>query len=145
MGSRTGLRLRIDCISRRWQHYVLRSVSVLALLVGLTLVWVSISPETHRKITAGSIHDVAEIGAGFYTAIAIVQITFVLLAAPAATAGAICLDRDRGTLTHMLLTDLSDAEIVLGKLLARLGPVVALAGASLPVLSITTSARRCGT
>ncbi len=125
-------------LSRRWQHYALRSFSVLALLLGLTFVWVSITPQTHKNIAAGSIHDIAEIGTSFYVSIAIVQITFVLLAAPAATAGAICLDRARGTLTHMLVTDLSDAEIVLGKLLARLGPVVALVCASLPVLSITT-------
>ena len=44
----------------------------------------------------------------------------MMLAAPAATAGAICVDRARGTLTHMLATDLSDPEIVLGKLAARL-------------------------
>ena len=44
------------------------------------------------------------------------QLTLVLLAAPAATAGAICVDRRRGTLMHMLMTDLSAGEIVLGKL-----------------------------
>ena len=49
-----------------------------------------------------------------------------MLAAPAATAGAICLDRACGTLAHLLATDLSDPEIVLGKLAAQdltgLGP-----------------------
>ena len=53
-----------------------------------------------------------------------VELTLVMLAAPAATAGAICVDRARGTLAHMLATDLSDPEIVLGKLAARLLPVL---------------------
>ena len=62
----------------------------------------------------------------------------MILAAPAATAGAICLDRARGTLAHMLMTDLSDAEIVLGKLAARMVPVMALVACSWPVMSIGT-------
>ena len=66
------------------------------------------------------------------------QLTLVLLAAPAATAGAICLDRSRGTLTHLLVTDLSDREIVLGKLAARLTPVVVMIAATLPVMELLT-------
>ena len=64
------------------------------------------------------------------------QLTLVLLAAPAATAGAICLDRARGTLAHMLMTDLSVAEIVLGKLAARLVPVLTMLACTLPVLAL---------
>jgi ABC-type Na+ efflux pump permease subunit len=59
-----------------------------------------------------------------------------MLAAPAATAGAICVDRARGTLDHMLMTDLSDTEIVLGKLAARLLPVFGLVACSWPVMAI---------
>ena len=66
------------------------------------------------------------------------QLTLVLLAAPAATAGAICLDRSRGTLTHLLVTDLTDREIVLGKLAARLTPVLVLVAATLPVMELLT-------
>ena len=47
----------------------------------------------------------------------------VLVVAPAATAGALCQDRARGILALMATTDLSDSEIVLGKLLSRLGPI----------------------
>ena len=61
-----------------------------------------------------------------------------MLAAPAATAGAICVDRARGTLTHMLATDLSDPEIVLGKLAARLLPVLGLVACSWPVLALSS-------
>ena len=44
----------------------------------------------------------------------------ILLAAPACTAGSIGLDKARRTLLHMLITDLSDTEIILGKLAAQL-------------------------
>ena len=67
-----------------------------------------------------------------------VELALVMLAVPAATAGAICLDRSRGTLEHLLTTDLSDAEIVLGKLAARLMPALGLVACCLPVLALST-------
>ena len=60
----------------------------------------------------------------------------VLLAAPAATASAVCVDKSRGTLLHAFVTDLTDREIVLGKLGARLAPVLSLLACGLPVLAI---------
>lgn len=67
-----------------------------------------------------------------------VELGLVMLAAPAATAGAICVDRGRGTLTHMLVTDLSDTEIVVGKLAARLLPVLGLVACTWPVMAISS-------
>jgi ABC-type transport system involved in multi-copper enzyme maturation permease subunit len=78
----------------------------------------------------------ASLGEEFYYAIATVQILLVLLVAPAATAGAICVDRARGTLTHILVTDLDDSEIVLGKLAARVLPVFSLVAVTVPVLAL---------
>ena len=48
------------------------------------------------------------------------------------------MDRARGTLAHMLMTDLSDAEIVLGKLAARLLPVLGLVACTWPVMAISS-------
>jgi hypothetical protein len=73
-----------------------------------------------------------------YRAIAAIELSLILLAAPAATAGAVCLDKARGTLDHILATDLSDAEIVLGKLGVRLIPVLGLVACTLPVLALST-------
>jgi ABC-type transport system involved in multi-copper enzyme maturation permease subunit len=83
-----------------------------------------------------TIRALAEIGGLFYAAVMGTELTLVLLAAPAATAGAICIDRARGTLTHLLVTDLNDAEIVLGKLAARLLPVIGLVVCGLPVMAL---------
>jgi ABC-type transport system involved in multi-copper enzyme maturation permease subunit len=80
----------------------------------------------------------ASLGEHFFIALIGTQLTLVLLAAPAATAGAICLDRARGTLTHLLVTDLSDREIVLGKLAARLVPVLCLIACALPMMELLT-------
>src|SRR5262245_61261039 len=108
--------------SRRWQGYALRSLFVLALLTALVVIaWHYLSP---RRFQVNTLRELAFLGEKFYLAAAGTQLTLVLLAAPAATAGAICLDRARGTLSHMLATDLTDFEIVVGKLLARLVPVL---------------------
>ncbi len=120
--------------SRRWQGYALRSLFVLTLLASLVLVWVGRTDL--RNVT--TFKALAEVGQEFFLAVIGTQITLVLLAAPAATAGAICLDRARGTLAHLMVTDLSDGEIVLGKLAARLVPVLGLVGCALPVMAILT-------
>ena len=73
---------------------------------------------------------------GVFRAIVFTLLSLVLLAAPAATAGAICQDRSSGSLAQLLATDLSDAEIVLGKLGVRLVPVVGLVACALLVLAI---------
>ena len=83
-----------------------------------------------------SVKELAEGGQYIFYAIATTELVVVLLVAPAATAGAICLDRARGNLTHMLATELTSSEIVLGKLAARLLPVAALVMATIPVLAL---------
>jgi ABC-type transport system involved in multi-copper enzyme maturation permease subunit len=85
-----------------------------------------------------SVRSAAQVGQSFFYAIVGTQIALVLLAAPAATAGAICLDKARGTLAHLLVTDLADAEIVLGKLAARLTAAVGFVGCVLPVMALST-------
>ncbi len=118
--------------SRRWQVYAARSALVGILLVALLLAhWNASSGMTITTPAA-----LARIGEALYMAIVGTQLALVLLAAPAATAGAICLDKVRGTLTHLLVTDLSDGEIVLGKLAARLVPVVGCVGCVLPVMAL---------
>jgi len=120
--------------SRRWQGYALRSSFVLLLLVALLVIWKTTIPRPGES----ELHFMAWLGEWFFLAVIGTQLTLVLLAAPAATAGAICLDRARGTLTHMLMTDLSDAEIVLGKLAARLVPVLGLVAFTLPMMALLT-------
>jgi ABC-type transport system involved in multi-copper enzyme maturation permease subunit len=116
--------------ARRWQVYALRAVYVGLLLAGLALSW----GPSDRRLNGPA--DAAAIGRLFLLTVIGVQLAVVLLAAPAATAGAICVDKARGTLLHAFVTQLTDREIVLGKLGARLIPVLALMACGLPVLAL---------
>jgi len=120
--------------SRRWQGYALRSLLVLLLLLGLSGVWLG----NHDGTRELSVQQLAEIGRGFYAVTTLIVLGLVGLAAPAATAGAICLDKARGNLTLLFSTDLTDAEIVLGKLAARLVPVLGLIACAAPVQALAT-------
>jgi ABC-type transport system involved in multi-copper enzyme maturation permease subunit len=120
--------------TRRWQMYAGRSTFIGLILLGLGIVWGNYA----QRADLAEIKVQAEIAQQFYTSVVSIALMMVLLAAPAATAGAICLDKARGTLFHVLVTDLSYAEIVLGKLAARLGPVLGLIAGSLPVLALMT-------
>jgi ABC-type transport system involved in multi-copper enzyme maturation permease subunit len=120
--------------SRRWQVYAGRSLFVAALLVGLWSAWLS------RASNQGvpTIQIMASVGQGFFSAIAFTQLTFTLMVAPASTAGAICQDRSSGKLEQLLTTELSDSEIILGKLAARLLPMLGLVTCALPALALCT-------
>ena len=124
--------------ARRWQLYALRVLFVGAILVGLAFVWYEMTLHRGVRETA-SLAELAAYGETIYLTIVSIELTLILLAAPAATAGAVCLDKARGTLDHMLATDLSNAEIVLGKLGVRLIPVLGLVACVVPVVALAGS------
>ena len=110
---------------------------------GLILVGMMIVQSDRPRPARGpvvSLHDLAVIGEQTYRSFVMIELTLILLVAPAVTAGAICLDKTRGTLDHMLVTDLSNAEIVLGKLAVRLIPVLGLIACVLPVTGLDGAA-----
>jgi ABC-type transport system involved in multi-copper enzyme maturation permease subunit len=120
--------------SRRWQWYATRSLFVGMLFAALTLAY----SKSESELVGSNLRGLAQLGEGFYIAVVGTQLTLVFLAAPAATAGAVCHDRATGMMTHVLVTDLSDSEVVLGKLAARLVPVLGLVACALPLLAILT-------
>ena len=123
--------------SRRWHGYVLRSVLVLSMLTALWIAWMMMESSL-QQTTGGMTRQFAELGQYFYQGVAGIQLTLALLAAPAATAGAVCIDRSRGWLEHMFVTHLSNTEIVLGKFAARFATILAFVLAGLPVLAISS-------
>jgi ABC-type transport system involved in multi-copper enzyme maturation permease subunit len=108
---------------------------LLGALSSLLVVWAA---ELAFGPDALSIYRLARVGEAFFYAIVGTQLVLVLLAAPAYTAGAICLDKTSGRLTHMLVTDLSATEIVLGKLGPRLLSIFGLLLATVPILALST-------
>jgi ABC-type transport system involved in multi-copper enzyme maturation permease subunit len=121
--------------TRRWQLYALRTAFGSIILLGMMFAWHSVERSTHSDETV-SIQVLARYGESLYATITSIELSLVLLAAPALTAGALCLDKMRGTMDHILATDLSNAEIVLGKLGARLVPVLGLIACILPVAAL---------
>jgi ABC-type transport system involved in multi-copper enzyme maturation permease subunit len=122
--------------SRRWVYYAGRSLFVAFLLAALVLTWWSQVSWYGNRLSNRQL--LAMVGENFFYAVMGTQLTLILLAAPAVTAGAVCLDKTRGTLLHLLVTDLSSAEIILGKLGTGLINVLALVACSMPVLFLAT-------
>ncbi len=125
-----------ECIvqSRRWQFFAMRVFVVSALLAGLSVVWAMRMQDPQAQTLA----RLAEVGVSFYQVLIAIQVSIVLFAAPAATAGSICTDKSRGTLSHVFTTDLSNLELILGKLGSRLLPVLLLTACMLPVTMLAT-------
>jgi ABC-type transport system involved in multi-copper enzyme maturation permease subunit len=123
--------------SRRWTAYALRVLLVAAMLVALWIAWLGV--ECRRDLNPASIRQyLSELGERLYYGVAGIEMTLALVVAPAATAGAVCVDRARGWLAHLFVTEVSDCEIVTGKLVARLAWTFALVLTGVPVLAICT-------
>ncbi len=89
------------------------------------------SPEGGLSIAA-----VSRLTAQFYASFAWWTLLGVLFITPAIAAGAIATERERRTIEYLFATDLSNSEIVLDKLVARLLTVGQIVLAAFPLLAI---------
>src|SRR5436305_1999392 len=120
--------------SRRWQMYAVRALFVTVLLATVTIVWAhNVEPNAEFGPDRKAYE---KMGTALYEAFVGTQLAIILLVAPAATAGTVCQDKARGNLLHLLVTDITSREIILGKLAARLIPVLGLVLSSVPVMMI---------
>ena len=78
----------------------------------------------------------ADIGRALFVAMLILLTLIVLVLAPASTAGAISLEREKQTLDLLTTTPISSLAIVLGKLLSALSWILLLLLASIPVTAL---------
>ncbi len=78
----------------------------------------------------------ARFGGILYVMFAMLQLTLMLFFAPLFTAAAVSYEKDRRTFTLLLMTDLSDLEIVLGKLVAGLLNILMILAASIGLVSL---------
>ncbi len=119
-------------IPRRGRHYLGR-VTYLGTLwvIGLTA-WLAVIGWS-RWPTLG---DTARFGPLLFQVQTYVQLVLFLFFAALSTASAVAQEKDRRTFLLLLMTDLRDREIVLGKLLGSLLPIGLLLLASVPVLMV---------
>jgi len=119
--------------ARRGRFYLVRALYAAILLVILWTVHSAWSSETGGEIPARLVNWFAF---STFCGIAIGQEVLVLALTPALVAGVIADEKTRKTLHYLLASQLTSAEIVVGKLLVRMLYVVVLLGVSLPVLSL---------
>src|SRR5262245_20934185 len=86
-----------------------------------------------RNATLG---ETASFGLLFFQIIAFVQLLLTLFFAALSAAGAVSQEKDRRTFVLLLLTDMRDYEIVLGKLVGALLPIIILLLVSAPILAM---------
>jgi ABC-type transport system involved in multi-copper enzyme maturation permease subunit len=116
-------------LPRRPGHYVTRTVYLSILWVlGLTIWQATVGWE--QPATLG---DLARFGLLQFQVLVYVQLAVVPFVAALAAAGAITQEKDRRTFLLLLLTDLRNYEIVLGKLLGSQLPIALVLFATLPI------------
>src|SRR5437588_2713548 len=117
-------------VPRRPRHYATRAAYLGALWVISVTAWLSALGWT-RPSTLG---ETARFGPLLFQVLTFVQLALFLFFSALSAASAVSLEKDRRTFVLLLLTDLRDFEIVLGKVLGSLLPIGLLLLGSLPVL-----------
>jgi ABC-type Na+ efflux pump permease subunit len=119
---------------RRPQHFIYRTAYAFGLFLLMVTAWL-VMVGTQEVRTVG---DVSRFGAVLFQILAPLQLALVtFLAAQSATSG-VAQEKDRRTILLLLMTRLTDHELVLGKLLASLLDVLVMLLAGLPVFVLMT-------
>ncbi len=116
---------------RRLRHAFIRW-GYLALLIGVLLVAIVVTSTDKTSLS-----DLAKASSQVLTWISRVQLAMICLLAPIFTASAITQERDSQTYNILLVTPLSNAQIIFGSLMSRLYFVIALLLSGVPVFAIT--------
>ncbi len=114
---------------RRPRHYVVRAVYVVALLILMCTAWLVVAGTQIIR----NVGDMARFGSILFQILAPLQLALLAFLAALVSASAVSQEKDRRTLILMLMTRMTNSELVLGKLLASLLNVFAMLAAALPV------------
>jgi len=117
---------------RRTRLYVSRTAYGLVLLVLIATAWMVL---TGTQLVR-DVGDLARFGMILFQILAPLQLTLALFFSAVLAASAVAQEKDRRTLILLLLSRLSNSELVLGKLLASLLHVLVMLAAGLPVFMI---------
>ncbi len=116
--------------ARRSRYFWVRCVYALFLLFMLVMTYVS-----HQQSRMFGNQGVANLARDFFNLFTSVQLTAIMLLTPAMTAGTIAGELERKTLDYLLVSPLSSASILWGKLGARLLLAGLLIAGGVPVLA----------
>jgi ABC-type Na+ efflux pump permease subunit len=119
-------------VPRRGGHFPARAALVgLIAILGITTWQATVG--FARDATLG---ETANFGQLLFQLVSFVQLLLVLFFGALSAAGAVSQEKDRRTFVLLLLTDMRDYEIVLGKLIGALLPILLLILVSAPVLAL---------
>jgi ABC-type transport system involved in multi-copper enzyme maturation permease subunit len=119
-------------LPRRPRHYLTRAFYLGALWILLLTIWQT----TVGWEYAATLGDLARFGLAAFQVLAYLQLTVLLFFSALSAAGTVSLEKDRRTFLLLLLTDLRNYEIVLGKLVGSLLHIGLLLVGSIPVFSL---------
>ncbi len=111
----------------------------LLLLAGFTVMIYLLAAQSAAQSAAfggGNPYASASVGQAVFTVLLFLQVLLVVFLAPAATSGAISLEREKQTLDLLTATPVSTLGIVLGKLASALAFVFVLILASIPLTAV---------
>jgi ABC-2 type transport system permease protein len=113
-------------------------ILTLHLLVVAGFAWMieTFAERVYANSFSGSLSVSADIGRELFAAIVMLLTLTVLVLAPASTAGAISMEREKQTLDLLTTTPISSLAIILGKLISALSWVLLLLLASIPVTAL---------
>ncbi|MFW6170751.1 MAG: hypothetical protein ACODAD_09695, partial [Planctomycetota bacterium] len=119
---------------RRPRHFLYRTVYVTGLLLLMGTAWLRVTG-TQIILNVG---DMAHFGAILFQILALLQLALVFFFSAMGAASSVCQEKDRRTLILLLLTRMSNTELVLGKLFASLLNLFFMVAAALPVFMLIT-------
>jgi ABC-type transport system involved in multi-copper enzyme maturation permease subunit len=119
---------------RRPNLYVIRSVYVAVLLVLMCTAWLVLAGTQIIR----NVGDMARFGSILFQILAPLQLAVMVFLAAMVAASAVSQEKDRRTLILLLMTRMSNLELVLGKLAASLLQVLMMWAAALPVFLLLT-------
>jgi ABC-type transport system involved in multi-copper enzyme maturation permease subunit len=114
------------------RFYVARAVYVAALLMLVSTAWLLLTGTQEVR----NVGDMARFGATLFQLLAPLQLALVLFFSALLAASAVAQEKDRRTLVLLLMTRLSNSELVLGKLLSSLLQVLVLLAAAWPLFML---------
>jgi ABC-type transport system involved in multi-copper enzyme maturation permease subunit len=121
-------------VPRRSRHYATRAAYLGTLwIIGVTA-WLA----TGGWMRAATLGESARFGPLLFQVLTYVELALFLFFSALSAASAVAQEKDRRTFILLLITDLRNEEIVLGKLLGSLLPIALLLAASVPLLMLLT-------
>ena len=115
---------------RGWRQYAMRAIYVGALFGLVITAWLILLGSQNVR----GLGDLARFGSAVFALLAPLQLAMAVAFAALLTTAAVAQEKDRKTLDLLLLTRMSNSELVLGKLLASSLSVFVLIAAAVPLL-----------